>query len=157
MPPISLLRASLTATIAVIGTGALSAQEAARRPESSAIAPATRGGDWTVVTAAPDGTLGVAVAATTGEAISQAIRNCTAISRKRIGCGAQSRAVRAGWILAVRCGASNIIVAEPLLRDAERMAADREAELRRFYASDLPPCRRVLTVDPQGGIGMTGS
>lgn len=157
MPFMSLFRASLVASLGVIGTGALPAQETAKRLESSAIGPASRGGDWTVVTAAPDGTLGVAVAATAAEAIAQAIRNCTAISGERTGCGAQSRAVRAGWILAVRCGGSNIIVAEPLLKDAERMAADREAELRRFYASDLPSCRRVLTVDPQGGIGMTGS
>jgi hypothetical protein len=153
----SLFRASLVASLGVIGAGALSAQETAKRLESSAIAPASRGGDWTVVTAAPDGTLGVATAAAPGEAIAQAIRNCTRIFRERIGCGAQFKAVRAGWILAIRCGASNIIVAEPLLRDAERLAADREAELRRLYAPDLPPCRRVLTVDPQGGMGMTGS
>ena len=157
MPPTSLFRASLIASIGVIGAGVLSAQETAKPLASDAIAPASRGGDWTVVTAAPDGALGVATAATAGEAIAQAIRNCAAISRERIGCGAQSKAVRAGWILAIRCGANNIIVAEPLLREAERMAADREVELRRFYASDLPRCRRLLTVDPQGGIGMTGS
>ena len=101
--------------------------------------------------------MGVAAAATAGEAIAQAIRNCIAISRQRIGCGAQSKAVRAGWILAIRCGTSNIIVAEPLLNDAERMAAIREAELRRRYAPDLLPCRRVLTVDPEGGMGMSAS
>jgi hypothetical protein len=153
----SLFRASLIASLGVIGAGALSAQETAKRLESSAIASASRGGDWTVVTAAPDGALGIATAATVGEAIAQAIRNCAAISREKIGCGAQARAVRTGWILAIRCGASSILVAEPSLRDAERMAAEREAELRRLYAFDLAPCRRVLTIDPQGGIGLTGS
>jgi hypothetical protein len=156
MQSIAFLRASLIASLGVIGTGALTAQETARSLDAGT--PASRNGDWTVVTAAPDGTLGVATAAAPGEAIAaQAIRNCTAISGRSIGCGAQSRAVRGGWIPAIRCGDSNIVVAEPLLRDAERLAADREAELRGFYASDLPPCRRVLTVDPQGGIGMTGS
>lgn len=156
IPPMSPFRASLVVSLGVIGTGTLSAQETAKGLESGPIAPASQSGDWTVVTAAPDGRLGVAVAGTAAEAIAQAIRNCTAISGKTIGCGAQSKAVRAGWILAIRCGASSIIVAEPLLRDAQRMAADREAELRRFYAADLPPCRCVLTVDPRGGIGMPG-
>lgn len=79
------------------------------------------------------------------------------MSRADIGCGAQSKAVRSGWIVAVRCGTTNIITAEALIGEAERAAADREAELRRLYARDLPPCRRVLTIDPQGGIGMAGS
>jgi hypothetical protein len=57
----------------------------------------------------------------------------------------------------MRCGARNIIAAEASLSDAERAAADREAELRHVYVPDLPPCRRLLTVDPQGGIGITGS
>jgi hypothetical protein len=106
---------------------------------------------------APDGSLGMAGAATAGRAIAQAIRNCKTMSRNDIGCGAQSRAVRASWILAMRCSSTNIIAAEALLSDAERAAADREAELRRRYAPNLPQCRRVLTVDPQGGVGMTGA
>jgi hypothetical protein len=79
------------------------------------------------------------------------------MSQASIGCGAVSRFVRAGWIVAMRCGTRNIIAAAALLSDAERIAAEREAEIRRLYAPDLPPCRRVLTVDPQGAVGMMGS
>ena len=157
MRPTSLLRTTLLAVIeaTTIGSGAPLAQEMLNGQQPMSPAPVES--DWTVVTMAPDGSVGVMTAATAGQAIAQAIRNCRAMSRKDIGCGAQSQAVRARWILAMRCGATNIITAGALLSDAERAAAHRESELRRLYAPDLPPCRRVLTVDPQGGIGMTGS
>lgn len=157
MRPTSLLRITLLAVIGatLIGSGAPLAQEMLNGPQPIGPAPVER--DWTVVTMAPDGSVGVVTAATAGQAIAQAIHNCRAMSREGIGCGAQSKAVRAGWILAMRCGTTNIIAAGALLSDAERVAADREAELRRLYAPNLPPCRRVLTVDPEGGIGMKGS
>jgi hypothetical protein len=157
MWPTVLLRASLIAAIAAIGTRGPVAQEAAEPTQSDPIGTLLQSSDWTVVAMAPDGTLGVATAATSGQAIAQAIRSCRTISRQRMGCGSQSGAVRGGWILALRCGSSNIIATERLLADAERMAADREAQLRHLYVPNLPPCRRVLTVDPQGGIGVTGS
>jgi hypothetical protein len=154
-----LFRTTFLAAIAatLIGTGAPYAQEMAKRMVPVQVAPAPVDHDWTVITMAPDGATGVATAATAGQAIARAIRNCKAISGERIGCGAQSRAIRAGWIVAFRCGTRNIIAAEPSLGDAERRAAEREAELRRLYVPDLPHCRRVLTVDPQGGISMMGS
>jgi hypothetical protein len=151
--------ASLTAAIGalLIGAGGPRAHGQSKHPELGPSAMSPGGRDWTVVTMAPGGSLGVATAATAGEAIAQAIRNCRGMFREGRGCGAQSRAVRTGWILAMRCGARNIIAAEASLSDAERAAADREAELRHVYVPDLPPCRRLLTVDPQGGIGITGS
>lgn len=159
MQSMTLFRISLIAAIGatLIGGGAPVAQEVAKRPEPGTLAATSGGNDWTVVTMAPDGALGVATAPTAGQAIAQAIRNCNAMSREKIGCGAQSRGVRAGWILAIRCGARNIIAAEGSLGDAERAAVSREVELRQLYAPDLPPCRRVLTVDPQGGVAIAGS
>jgi hypothetical protein len=108
--------------------------------------------DWTVVTMAPDGSWGSATEPSAGQALARAIANCKAMSGTRIGCGSQSRAIRAGWIVATRCGDRNIIVAERRLADAERAARERETDLREHYASDLPPCRRVLTINPRGGV-----
>jgi hypothetical protein len=108
--------------------------------------------DWTVVTMSPDGSWGSATESSTGQALAKAIRNCKAMSGRQIGCGAQSRAIQGGWVLAVRCGDRNILVAEKRLADAELGARLRETELREFYAPDLAPCRRVFTIDPRGGI-----
>ena len=108
--------------------------------------------DWTVVTMAPDGSWGSATEPSVGQALARAIDNCKTMSGMKIGCGSQSRAIQAGWIVATRCGDRNIVVAERRLADAERTAREREADLREFYAPDLPPCRRVLTVNPRGGV-----
>ena len=108
--------------------------------------------DWTVVTMAPDGAWGSATEPLVGQALVRAIDNCKAMSGTKIGCGAQSRAIQAGWIVAARCGDRNILVAERRLADAERAARERETDLREHYAPDLPPCRRVLTVNPRGGV-----
>jgi len=108
--------------------------------------------DWTVVTMAPDGAWGSATEPSSGQALAKAIGDCKAMSGREIGCGAQARAFRGGWILATRCGDTNILVAERRLADAERAARERETDLREHYARDLPPCRRVLTINPRGGV-----
>jgi hypothetical protein len=108
--------------------------------------------DWTVVTMAPDGSWGSATEPSVGQALAKAIGYCMATSGREIGCGAQFRAIQAGWVVATRCGDTNIVVAERRLANAERAAREREADLREHYAPDLPPCRRVLTVNPRGGL-----
>jgi hypothetical protein len=108
--------------------------------------------DWTVVTMAPDGAWGSATEPWLGQALAKAIGNCKAMSGREIGCGAQSRAIKGGWVLADRCGDRNIIVAERRLADAERAARRRETDFRQLYAPDMPPCRRVLTVDPRAAV-----
>jgi hypothetical protein len=108
--------------------------------------------DWTVVTMAPDGAWGSATELSVGQALARAIANCKGMSGMKLGCGAQSRAIQAGWIVAARCGDRNIVVAERRLADAERAARERETDLREHYAPDMPPCRRVLTVDPHGRV-----
>jgi hypothetical protein len=45
-----------------------------------------------------------------------------------------------------------IMVAERTLIKAEQAAIDRELELRRFYQPDLPPCVRLVSIDPSGAI-----
>ncbi|MFZ1104113.1 MAG: hypothetical protein WAN86_14940, partial [Hyphomicrobiaceae bacterium] len=98
-----------------------------------------------------DGAWGSATEPSMGQALAKAIGNCKAMSGTKIGCGAQFRAIQAGWIVANRCGDTNIVVAERRLADAVQAARKRETDLRQLYAPDLPPCRRVLTIDPRGG------
>jgi hypothetical protein len=125
----TLFRGSLAAAIGMllIGAGAPLAQES-KRAEVGPIAASPAWRDWTVVTMAWDGSLGVATSPSAGEAIAQAIRNCKTMSREGIGCGAQSKAARAGWILAVRCGTTNLMAGEASLKDAQRAIADRIAK-----------------------------
>lgn len=107
---------------------------------------------WTALAVTPDGSWGAATESDTGKAISNAIANCKKKYLKEIGCGAVIKMVRAGWILAFRCGDENIIVAEKNLADAQEMAARREKELRSAYVLNMPACARVLTVDPHGVV-----
>jgi len=106
----------------------------------------------TVVTMAPNGSWGAATNDTVGLAIAAAIADCRLRFRHAGGCGALQRTVRAGWSLGIRCGDRNILVAEKTLAEAEQGAIDREVELRREYGRDLPPCVRVMSVDPSGII-----
>jgi hypothetical protein len=116
-------------------------------------APVTVWGDYfTVVTMAPDGSWGVATELSVGKAIAEAIRRCRAMTRAELGCGAQFRAISDGWIVAYRCGDTNIITAGRALADAAQAARERESELRAFYAPNLPPCWQVLMVDPRGEV-----
>jgi hypothetical protein len=52
---------------------------------------------WTVLTLASDGAWGTASDFYIGHAIAFAIRNCRAMSKRPIGCGADFIATRAGW------------------------------------------------------------
>jgi len=106
----------------------------------------------TVLTLANDGAWGTATESSTGRAIALAIRDCKVMSRRVLGCGAKFTTVRAGWSVAVLCGDETIITAAGQLADAERMAIDREIELRNVYRRNMPPCVRVATVNPNGSV-----
>jgi hypothetical protein len=108
--------------------------------------------DATVLVIAPDGTWGTATAPSHGRALANAIANCKSKYRQEIGCGYRSVSVRAGWSLAIRCGRENIIVAAKTLLAVEQAAVDSELKLRRDYQPDMPPCVRVVLVDPDGSI-----
>ena len=137
-----------TAALAVI-LGALSATTAKSDPAEST-APTEE--HWTVLTMAPDGSWGTATVITTSRAIAGAIAQCKTMSQAPIGCGAKFTTIRAGWSLGFRCGSENIIAADKTLAGAEQSALRRETELRQLYMPHLPPCARVVTVDPQGRI-----
>jgi hypothetical protein len=108
--------------------------------------------DFTVLTMAPDGSWGTATDPRINRAIFLAISNCKAMSEAELGCGAYLTTVRGGWSLGIRCGGENIIVADRHLAEAEQRAHWREADLRERYVRDMPPCVRVVTVDPNGAV-----
>ena len=116
--------------------------------------PAVANDDWTVLTMAPDGSWGAATSFSINRAIAFAIANCKIDHQREIGCGAAFTSIQGGWSLGIRCGRENIIAAEKTLAGAEQAAMRREAELRRLYMPDMPSCRRVVTVDPNGAIIM---
>jgi hypothetical protein len=108
--------------------------------------------ELTVVTMARDGSWGVATAASQGEAIAGAIRDCQAGPLAPKDCGAQFVTTRGGWVIANLCGEHKIIVAAETRETAELAALARETDLRRRYAQHMPSCTRILTVDPRGSV-----
>jgi hypothetical protein len=110
-------------------------------------------GDYvTVLTLARDGAWGTATETSTSRAIAYATRDCKAMSRRALGCGALFTTVRSGWSIAELCGDETIIAASARLADAERMAKEREYRLRHVYQRNMPPCTRVATVNPDGVV-----
>ena len=108
--------------------------------------------DWTVVTMASNGSWGVGIDYPIAGAIAAAIRECRAMSSGGNDCGAAYAASRGGWIIGFRCGDRIILATGDDLKDAEATALNREIDLKQLYEPDLPPCQRVLTVDPRGAI-----
>jgi hypothetical protein len=108
--------------------------------------------DFTVLVIAPDGTWGTATEPSYGRSLAKAIANCKSKYGHEIGCGYRSTSIREGWSLVLRCGDENIIVAAKTLHTAEQAAIDSELRLRRDYKPEMPPCVRVVSVDPDGRI-----
>ena len=107
---------------------------------------------WTVITLTRDGSWGVVTASAQSQAIAEAIRRCKAMAGPSNDCGAQFMTARAGWMVANLCGDHKLIASGSSLIDAEQEALNREISLQLFYVPDLPPCKRIVTVDPTGAI-----
>lgn len=108
--------------------------------------------ELTVVTLARDGSWGVATAGSQGQAIAAAIRDCRAMAAAPNDCGAQFMTTRGGWVVANLCGDHKIIADAETREAAEQAAFSRETDVRRYYVRDMPPCRRILTLDPRGVV-----
>jgi hypothetical protein len=108
--------------------------------------------ELTVVTMAQDGSWGVATAGSQGPAIAAAIHDCRAMAGGPSDCGAQFITTRGGWVIAGLCGTHKMMAAAETRQDAEQAALVREIALKRFHGPDWPPCRRVLTVNPNGVV-----
>ncbi len=106
--------------------------------------------DWTVLTMAPNGSWGTATENTIGDAIAYAIHRCRVMANAKLGCGAYLVSIQNGWSLGLRCGNRTIIVAASTLAGAEQAAVAREAEIRRLALTDVPECKRIVTVNPNG-------
>jgi hypothetical protein len=96
--------------------------------------------------------LGAATEPFINRAIANAIADCKNKYQSKIGCGSQITSIRGGWSIGMRCGNRSIFVAEATLAKAEQAAINRETELRQLYAPDMPPCVRVVSVDPNGHV-----
>jgi hypothetical protein len=99
----------------------------------------------------------MATARSLGPAIAAAIHDCRMMASAHTDCGAQFVTTQGGWVLANLCGYRKIIVAGSNLEDAKAAAHNRETRFRQHYLPDLPPCRRVLTIDPNGVIDITSA
>ena len=119
---------------------------------SAAPAKAVDLDELTVVTLSRDGAWGGATAGSLGAALAAAIRDCRARAAAPSDCGAQFLTTRGGWVLASLCGDNKIIVGAETHEAAEQAAINRENDLKQYYGTALPPCRRVLTVGPSGAV-----
>ena len=144
------------ACILALDAGTLAASLAQTSPLrvdlAAADAPQFEWAPTTVLVMGPNGSWGAATSDSIGVATAAAIAHCKRMYRKAVGCGAYFTAIRAGWSLAIRCGDETIMAAEKTLIEAEQAAIDRELELRRRYRPDLPPCVRLVSIDPSGAI-----
>ena len=107
---------------------------------------------WTVLTVAHTGTWGLSTARSQSEAIAGAVRQCQSRAADDSDCGAELLAYKVGWSLAILCDDSRVLVSAASLEEAETVAYERLAVLRRSHGSGLPPCHRLLTVDPEGAV-----
>lgn len=105
--------------------------------------------DWTVLTMARDGAWGVACHGSQWRAMAEAIRFCRSMAGASGAgdCGASFATTRGGWIVANLCGDYKVLATGPSLDEAETEALNREISLQQQFVPDLPPCRRVVTVN----------
>jgi hypothetical protein len=108
--------------------------------------------DWTVVTVARNGAWGVASANLRSEAIATALRRCRSMSDEDSDCGAELVSFRSGCALAMLCGDYRVLVAGNNGHEVELLAQQRIFILRELYAPDFPPCRLLLSLDPDGNL-----
>jgi hypothetical protein len=121
-------------------------------PASSARAQGESDPEWKVLTVARNGAWGLSTARFQGDAIAGAVRQCESRSIDHSDCGAELVAYRIGWAVAILCGDHRVLVSAGDLDEVETAAAERLAMLELFNPSGLPACRRLLTVNPVGGI-----
>ena len=108
--------------------------------------------DWTALTLSRSGAWGVATDRLQAKAITGAMGACRAMSPAAGDCGALFKMRRGGWIIGKLCGWQNIVASGTTRKHAEQMAMLREIDLRLHYFPGLPPCIKVVTVNPRGEV-----
>ena len=106
--------------------------------------------DFTVLTMAPDGAWGTATDVYVNGAINRAIKSCKEMSeqadrlRRLYDDGSRRLELRYPmWARNDPCRGARF-------GGSGTAALMREAELRYTYSRNMPPCRRIVTVDPNG-------
>ena len=107
--------------------------------------------DWVALTVARNGTWGSAIHSNLTWAMMQAIKEC---SRKSgpIGndCGSEITTVRAAWSLAYACGDDTFIATGETTGESRIAAIHRAIDLRQIFGFELPACKLVVGVGPDG-------
>lgn len=98
---------------------------------------------WTAVTISISG-WGAARARSLSAATALALKDCRSKSPGVSDCGAEMKTVRAGWILALRCGNYRVLASGDTLVDAQEDAAHRILQLKYISNIALPTCVRIL-------------
>jgi hypothetical protein len=145
-------RHAALAVFAVALALSAAASALAQRTTAEAFDVSASDGVWTVLTMAPDGNWGAATESMSNRAIANAVADCQFKYGAEIGCGGYILEFQRGWVLGIRCGNENILAAARELAEAERLALWRERQLRSIYRPNLPPCGRVVTIDPRGAV-----
>ncbi len=111
----------------------------------------TRSRNWTAFTIDVDGSAGVATDQSRTYAMAAAIAACRLKSRNGgRSCGARTVTVRTGWSLGYACGSTNFVVNAVTYIEAKATADYREAQVRDAAGYELPPCRLIVAVGPNG-------
>lgn len=111
--------------------------------------------EWTVVTLALDGSWGTGTADSQSAAIASALRKCNAMAGAVNDCGAEFTAIKSGWTIGFLCGEHRVLAAATDHFAAEQQAEDRKRYLATHYGTGFPPCRHIVTIDPDGFVVRT--
>src|SRR5262245_56977447 len=105
--------------------------------------------DWTVLTMARDGSWGVGCDSLQWRAMADAMRFCKTMAGASGAndCGANFAISKGGWIVGNLCGTYRVMATGASLSEAETEALNREISLQQQFVPDLPPCRRVVTIN----------
>ncbi len=106
---------------------------------------------WVALTVSGDGVWGIGTQHHKHAARVAAIRDCIFKAAGRTqDCGERVAMIKAGWLLAVACGAHTFVVAERSLAQAHVARRYRETEMRFVRRLKMPTCRTLVTLNPQG-------
>jgi hypothetical protein len=100
---------------------------------------------WTAVTVARS-SWGAATAYSLSQAIALAVRDCRSKTTRPSDCGAEIKTIKAGYIVAMRCGNYRALISADTLDDAEFALAQRILQLRYISKAALGPCVRIIQV-----------
>jgi hypothetical protein len=74
------------------------------------------------------------------------------MSGQKSDCGAEFTAIKRGWAIAFLCRGHRVLADSTGRVAAEQAAEARRNHLATLYGTDLPPCRHIVTVDPEGFV-----